>query len=236
MTTKKLAGQGNVEYALILLLTAVAVIIIMQLMGISVRQAYCVVAGGLGVKNCGATTICQDDFADMGGSTVKNGNWTASNGQLCTTGGGGMVYNKCSMGSGMTTTDYTASLNVASLTAGNGYGIFFHATDTGAGINGYAFQYDPGLGGYVIRKWVNGAEIYNPVIAVSYAPGFNWYGQPHNLSIKVVGNTFIGYVDGQQVVTGTDPNNTFPSGGSAIRTWDSSNLCVDQFSLNPNTP
>ena len=236
MKIKRNTGQGNVEYALILLLIAVAAIIVMQIMGISVRDVYCRVADGLGVKNCAASTICQDDFTDLSGSQIKNGNWTASGGQLCTAGGGGMVYNKCSMASSMTTADYTASLNVANLTSGNGYGIYFHATDTGSGLNGYAFQYDPGLGGFVVRKWVNGSEIFNPVLAVSYVSGYNWYGQPHNLSIKVVGNTFIGYVDGQQVLTGSDPNNTFPTGGSALRTWDSTNMCIDQFTLSPNAP
>ena len=237
MNTKKPSGQGNMEYALILLLIAVAAIMIMQITGVSVESVFCRVAGGLGAKNCGSSTICQDDFTDLSGSLVKSGTWTVSNGQLCNSGGGGMVYNKCSMGNGsLPTNDYTASLNVANLTAGNGYGIYFHATDTGSGINGYAFQYDPGLGGFVIRKWVNGSEIFNPVLAVAYVSNYNWYSQPHNLTVKVVGNTFIGYVDGQQVLSGTDPNNTYPTGGSAIRTWDSTNLCVDQFSLSPNTP
>ena len=120
MNTKKPSGQGNMEYALILLLIAVAAIMIMQITGVSVESVFCRVAGGLGAKNCGSSTICQDDFTDLSGSLVKSGTWTVSNGQLCNSGGGGMVYNKCSMGNGsLPTNDYTASLNVANLTAGN---------------------------------------------------------------------------------------------------------------------
>ncbi len=238
MKRKRQAAQGSLEYALILLLIAVAAIITMQIMGISVQSVYCRVAGGLGVSNCAASAICQDDFNNISNELLKYGTWQFTNGQICNINNnytGGMLYNKCSMNGSLSTSDYTASLNGADLASGNGYGIMFRTSDTGSGLNGYAFQYDPGLGGFVMRKWVNGAEITPPLAQKSYS-GYNWYAQTHNLSVKVVGNTFTGYVDGQVVLTGTDPNNTYPSGGTAIRTWDSTNVCIDQFTLNSNTP
>ena len=132
------------------------------------------------------------------------------------------------MSSSSTMSDYTVSLTKASLTAGNGYGIYFRATNVGAGINGYAFQYDPGAGGFVIRKWVNGVEI-NPAIAYVSKPGYDWYSSPHTLEIKTVGNKFYGYVDGVLMLSGTD--STYTTGGAGIRTWDSTNFCADAFSV-----
>lgn len=216
-----------VEYALILLLIAIGTILAFQLMGVSISDVYCRVASGFKADACAKTTaLCNDEFSNLSGSGGLSGTWKAANGQACIQ-GGGTLYNKCSM-STVNATDYMASLDGATLSGGNGYGIFFRASDSGLGVNGYAFQYDPGASGFVIRKWVNGREI-NPSIAYQSKPGYDWYGKPHKLEVKVVGNTFTGYVDGVAVLSGTD--NTYTSGGTGIRTWDSTQLCVDNFSL-----
>jgi Flp pilus assembly pilin Flp len=231
MKHRRQAGQGMVEYALLLLLVAIGTLLALQLMGISVADVYCRVAGGFSPNACSAT-LCKDDFNNSSGSKVRNGPWNVSNGQMCIV-GGGIVYDKCSM-SNLAATDYSASLNDVALKTGNGYGIFFRATDTPAGTNGYAFQYDPGLKGFVVRKWVNGVEI-NPALAYKAAPAnYDWYSQPHTLTIKVVGDTFTGYVDGQPVLSGKD--STYPSGGTGIRTWDSTELCLDQTAIDPIKP
>lgn len=228
MKAKQQAGQGAVEYAFLLLLVVVGTLLILQLMGISVRDVYCRVASGFSANAC-SLALCQDDFDNLNGSKGLTGSWKPSNGKICIE-GGGTFLNKCSMN--MTDNDYTATLDGADLGAGNGYGIFFRATDTGSGINGYAFQYDPGLNGFVIRKWVNGREI-NPAIAFKSVPGFDWYGKPHSLSVKVSGNTFTGYVDGKIMLVGQD--DTYASGGAGVRTWDSTKLCIDKFSIDPTT-
>ncbi len=190
-------------------------------------DVYCRVAEGIKTGACAKTTaFCNDDFNNLGGSQGLSGPWQTSGGQACIK-GGGILFNKCSMSSTIPT-DYTASLNAAALSAGNGYGIFFRATDTGLGTNGYAFQYDPGLSGFVIRKWVNGREI-NPSIVYKSMPGYDWYSKAHTLEVKVAGNTFTGYVDGVAVLSGTD--STYATGGTGIRTWDSTNLCIDSFSV-----
>ncbi|MCX6069015.1 MAG: hypothetical protein NT121_25255 [Chloroflexi bacterium] len=232
MKTKQQSGQGMVEYALLILLVAIGALLALQLMGISVKDVYCRIAGVFTTTACsGSTSLCQDNFDNMSGSQSVIGPWAATNGRACIQ-GGGTLLNKCSQ-TQLSAADYSAQVKGAALTSGNGYGIFFRATNTGSGINGYAFQYDPGLNGYVIRKWINGSEI-NPAIVYKSVPGNNWYGSPHDLSIKVVGNTFTGYVDGQAVLTGQD--NTYTSGGTGLRTWDSTNLCLDDFSINSVTP
>lgn len=228
MKPKKFAGQGLVEYALILALIAVFVILTLRLLGVSVSNVFCTVTGVFSKNGCSAA-LCQDDFSSLSGSQNLSGTWTASNGQVCNA-NGGVIWNKCSVSS-LNAADYSATINGANLTQGSGYGIFFRATNSAAGINGYAFQYDPGASGFVIRKWVNGAEIFNPTLARTAVPaGFNWYGT-HNLSVQVVGSTITGYLDGQAVVSVQD--STFTSGGTAVRTWDSTNLCMDSFSINP---
>ncbi len=227
------SGQGLVEYVLIVLLVAIGALLVLQLMGISVRDVYCRVAAGLGAGSCQqtSTAYCTDGFDTMSNSQNVTGPWTNSNGQACIQ-GGGILYNTCSMTT-MTANDYTAQIDGAALSSGNGYGIFFRATNNGLGVNGYAFQYDPGLVGFVMRKWVNGVEI-NPAIAYKSVPGFNFYSKPHTLSVKVVGDTFTGYVDGAVMLSGKD--STYSTGGTGIRTWDSTNLCLDNFSVIPPIP
>jgi hypothetical protein len=98
-------------------------------------------------------------------------------------------------------------------------------------MNGYSFQYDPGYypGSFIFRKWVNGREIATP-FAVSKAPGFDWYSAPRDVRVVVKGDTFTAYVDGQPVLTAQD--STYTSGGTGLRTWDSTQVCFDQFGLN----
>jgi fructan beta-fructosidase len=229
------AGQGMVEYALILLLIAVASLLVLQLSGISVRDVYCQVASGFSANACQqSTAYCQDGFDNPGGwqvATGAAGSWTTSNGQMCTN-GTGSVTNTCSM-AGLPSSNYVVEVTNAKLDKGNGYGVFFRVTNSSAGISGYAFQYDPGLSGVVIRKWVNGVEI-NPALAFKSLAGMDWYGAPHTLSVSVVGDTFIGMLDGNAVLTAKD--STYPTGGTGLRSWDSTSLCIDGFNINPIVP
>lgn len=227
MKPGKKAGQAMVEYALLLALVVLAVVLILNLLGLSVRDIYCRVAGMFSDNICSAA-LCQDDFTDLSGSQGQTGGWTASNGQACIK-GGGTLYNKCSMK--LPPSDYTVSLSESALTTGDGYGIFFRATIAGSGVNGYAFQYDPGANGFVIRKWVSGREIFSPTLAQTFTPGFKWYDQSHILSVRVVGNTFTGSLDGKVILTAQD--STYASGGAGIRTWDNTGLCVGTLTITP---
>ena len=221
------AGQAVVEYALALVLILLVVILALRLMGVSLNAVYCQVVGIFN-KNACAGVLCEDRFANLSGEQVPFGAWSAANGQACIQ-GGGVMYNQCST-TRMSASDYQVTMSNALLTSGNGYGVYFRATNSPAGLNGYAFQYDPGANGFVIRKWVNGVEIFSPTLAQVSNPGYSWYGQAHNLSVKVVGSTFTGYVDGVAVITAQD--STFTSGGTGIRTWDSTVLCTSGLSVN----
>ncbi len=232
MKSLRQVGQGLVEYALLLVLAVIGTLLILHLMGISARDVYCKVASGFKEGACAQTTAyCQDDFSNFKDWKTMSGSWQAKNGQVCAQ-GYGETYNKCSLSS-MTANDYTVELDGAKLNAGDGYGVFFRSTLGSLGMNGYAFQYDPGLNGYVIRKWVNGKEI-NPPLAYKAMPGNDWNGSAHKISVKVQGDTFTCSVDGKPVLTATD--NTYPTGGAGLRTWDKTDFCLDNFSIHPNQP
>ena len=235
-TRDRASAQGMVEYALALLLIAVVCLLILQIFGVSLQGLYCQVAGVFNASACSATaatTYCNSAFNNLNDWRVTSGastNWTTSNGQMCAN-GYGTLTNTCS--SSLPSSDYVAQIDGARLTSGNGYGIYFRATSSMNGVSGYAFQYDPGFNGVVIRKWVNGVEI-NPPLAVKSMPGNDWYSSAHTLSVKVSGNTYVGMLDGVPVLTATD--STYPSGGTALRVWDSTQVCMDNFSVSSAAP
>jgi Flp pilus assembly pilin Flp len=228
---KNLPGQGMVEYGLLIALVVVGLILILNLFGFTVRDVYCMAASKISGNEDSGTCqaeemLCEDDFStDFGGWSVLNGNWTVGDGKLCVNGYAHSLDN-CSTSANPT--DYTASLNGAQLNAGDGYGIFFRAQMTPKGLNGYIFQYDPGLKAFVFRKWVNGREL-NPPFAVAPARDYDWYGEPHDIQVDVNGDTFTAYVDGVPVLTAQD--STYPSGGSGLRSWDNTQACFNGFGI-----
>ena len=226
-------GQGFAEYALILALAVVVVVLILNLLGVSVRGLYCAALTGLGIETtlC-ESAYCQSAFDSMEGwQSAHSYAWGIQNGQLCNKSnpGANFLYNQCSQQN--IPSDYVIKLDGATLNSGNGYGVFFRLQDADSTPNGYAFQYDPGLGGaFVVRKWVNGYEI-NPPIAINRPPGYTWTGVPRDLEIRVEGNTYTAIVDGQEVLNFSD--DTYTSGGVGLRTWDSTSICMDNLSINP---
>ena len=226
----KVFGQGLVEYALILALVAVVVLIVLQISGYTVRDAYCAVAEGLGADEaCAAReqVYCEDDFANLDNWKTNWGTWTNIDGKICTS-GYSKNYSTCSQ-SMENMSDYSVHVSGAQLTAGNGYGVFFRGTELDGRTNGYIVQYDPGWGGgaIIVRKWINGAEL-GP-FATKKLPAYDWYSKPHDLTINVVGNTFTIYLNDEEVLVAQD--DTYPEGGVGLRTWDSSQFCVDSLSI-----
>lgn len=229
-----LHAQGLVEYALLISLLVIGLVLLLNLFGVSVSDVYCDIAKSLGSENACATEIafCEDTF-DSGLSNWKSSYGTPStkDGQLCFS-GAALSLNQCSMKAEQS--DYAVMLDDVTLSKGNGYGVFFRATDKGKGLNGYAFQYDPGLrsgkypnGALIIRKWVNGREISNPI---AIAPmNADVYNTSHDFQISANGNVLTVSMDGKQVLTVKD--NTYASGGTGIRSWDSTSGCMGNFSM-----
>jgi Flp pilus assembly pilin Flp len=227
------SGQGLVEYVLIAVLITIGIILAMQLMGVSISDAYCFIANAIpGADACSQSEFCSDDFAsNLNNWNTPNGTVSLNNGQMCTS-GTSMTFNNCSMNSDET--DYVINLDGASLKSGQGYGVFFRASNTEPDRygyvhqNGYSFQYDPGSGGFVFEKWVKGNHIYPP-LAVVKAKNYNWYNQPKDVKVVVKGDTFSAYVDGVLVLTAKD--SSYSQGGTGLRSWDSSETCFDSFGI-----
>lgn len=217
---KREHGQAIVEYSLLLVLLVLVSIVILSVTGVDVQVAMCQVVKMFNSTNqCGHYFI--DDFANLSNWKIVNGTWQAVNGLI---NGGpleGRIFHDLSQ------SDYVINLKDATLVQGSGYGIFFRATNT-AMVNGYTFQYDPGYGGFIMRKWVNGNQ--TAPFAAASAPGYNWTQPNRQVQVVVKGNTFIAYVDGTKVLQGTD--STFTSGGIGLRTWNGT-MKVDGISVDP---
>jgi hypothetical protein len=221
-------GQGLVEYALLLALLVIGMILVLSLSGTSLSDLYCRVASGIGGgKACNEQKMyCQDNFdGDTSGWQNVSGAPTMQNGQMCFP-NSMQVMNKCS--TQMTQSDYVINLNDVTLMQGNGYGVYFRSTLTGSGLNGYAFQYDPGAGNaLLIRSWINGREVISPIARVPINSTI--YNVPHDFKIVTKGDTFTVFMDGVQVMTAKD--STYPTGGVGLRSWDSTSGCFNDFSI-----
>ena len=220
-------GQGLVEYGLLIVLVAIGLILIMRLMGVSVSDLYCQAVNGITSGSaCKGQIYCQDSFdGNTSGWQNMSGTPTTQNGQMCFS-GGLQNLNKCS--TKMSQSDYVVNLNGVTLTNGNGYGVYFRSTLTGSGLNGYAFQYDPGAGNaLLIRRWVNGTEVNPPIAKVPI--NSTVYNAPHDFKIVVKGSTYTVYMDGVKVMTAQD--STYPTGGTGLRSWDSTSACLKDFNV-----
>ena len=220
-------GQGLVEYGLLLALLAIGTVLIMSLNGTSVSDLYCRAANGIsGGKACnGRQKYCEDTFDKDLSQWQTSTNMSLTNGQMCFS-NGLQVLNKCSLK--LPQSDYDINLNDVTLKQGNGYGVYFRTTTDASGLDGYAFQYDPGVGNkLLIRRWANGAEIMSPIAMVPIDATI--YNVPHNFKISVKGDTFTVFMDGKQVLSAKD--STYPTGGTGLRSWDSTSACLNDFSI-----
>ncbi|WP_129674512.1 family 16 glycoside hydrolase [Candidatus Chloroploca sp. Khr17] len=228
-----LVGQSLTQYALIVALMAVGIVLILQVTGVEVADVYCQVQTAFSSNaDCSQEQLCMDDFAaDAGNWTTSRGDFEMENGQLCMS-GKSMIFNQCSQS--LDQPDYVINLNSAELTQGPGYGVFFRTSNTEPDRygyvyqNGYSFQYDPGYGGFVFERWVRGNHIYPPMAAVR-TRGYDWYNQPRDIQVVVEGDTFSAYVDGTLVLTAQD--SSYAEGDIGLRSWGDSEVCFDNFGV-----
>ncbi|MCX7839401.1 MAG: DUF1080 domain-containing protein [Anaerolineae bacterium] len=214
-------GQGTVEYVLIIAIFILSVILALSLFGVDVQGMYCQIVRNIGWEQ-GCGSYFSDDFNNLSQWQIISGSWQTKDGSLLGGPGEGRIFHNLSQ------SDYVITVNGAVLNQGNGYGIWFRATNFSK-VNGYTFQYDPGYGAFIMRKWVNGSEL--TPFAVARAPGYNWYNTPRQVQIVVKGNTFTAYIDGKQVLQGTD--STYTSGGVGFRTWSTTTARFDKISVDP---
>lgn len=223
-------GQGLVEYALLICLVAISALLALQVMGISLGDLYCEVSAAVNLQSlCSPKAICEASFDTLDEWKTFYGRPELVEGKICLN-KGNQLYNTCSMEARQE--NYTIRMEDAVLYQGDGYGIFFRTTYNQKGANGYIFQYDPGLKAFVIRKWINGKEIMEPIAKTKIPPGYPIYNTPHDIEITVQGDTFTVFIDGEKILEARD--NTYAEGGVGLRSWDNTAFCADQLTLLSN--
>ena len=125
--------------------------------------------------------------------------------------------------------DYTIGVT-ATLTSGNGYGIYYRA-ESEPNMTGYSFKVDPGKkkiagvsypnGTFQIRKIINGKKKY---LAVAPIPdNFELYNTPHNIELEIQGNQHHIKLNDQVIFDTTDDGQVggepIESGAAGFRAW-----------------
>lgn len=233
------SGQGLLEYGLILVLAVVALMLILQLFGISLRDVYCAVVSIFSQSGtCAVSTkpvaICEDDFSQgLTGWQSLAGNPQIKSGNFCWS-GSTQTFNKCSLTNELK--DYVIHLEDVVVDQGSGFGVFFRTTFRQQGASGYVFQYDPGLktsdspnGSFVIRRWMNGKEIWKPIAEAKIPADFAVYKTPHDIDIVIRDANYMVLIDGKKVLEVTD--HVYKEGGVGFRSWSNTTACTSHFSI-----
>ena len=173
------------------------------------------------------TRLSYSDFEDgdaLEWYEARGHKWGVEDGEYCASSGG----EHRSFSGDEDWTDYEAELQ-ADLSKGNGFGVYFRATNPDA-VNAYCFQYDPGYGkgAFLFRKVVNGRE-RSPSVVERPPKDYAWHSGPRDIRLRVVGNTYTAFVDGEQVAQLVD--DSYPHGAVGLRTWDGSRTCFDDVTV-----
>jgi len=232
-------AQSLIEYVLILALFTVLTVVGLHLTGVKTNDLFSRIGAVFDIstdQTSGDPTsepteesdivYAMDDFSDLD-------DWKKISGPHCwrTTGGIlSITKDTCSSVMLNKTTipdDYTYSMGMAQLTSGSGYALMFRMVDEPGTFSGYSFQVDPGYGNqFVFRRFDRGAELHTPLARAVFPPDFDM-NAPHQVSVRVVGDTFTAFIDGAQVLSASD--STYASGGAGLRTWDSTQASFDDF-------
>jgi Flp pilus assembly pilin Flp len=215
-------GQSMVEIGVIIALMALAVILILTTAGVNVNAALCQVARAFGASQaCGL--LFSENFDNLDAWEKVRGKWDLENGRLCGGPGEGRIFTP------IDGDNYRVNIDQNELLQGNGYGVFFRASDV-ENVDGYTFQYDPGYGKgeFLIRKWVNGYEL-PPIARAPAPPNYDWHNTNRQIELVVDGDNFAVSIDGEEVVTAQD--STYSEGGVGLRTWWPTRACFDDMTV-----
>lgn len=235
---RKEQGQGLVEYALILVGVVVVVLLILNLMGISVRDVYCQAASSLGSTTCEDRGDCSFTFDSVSDLDTWEGDAQDSigieDGKACVSGDGknanSYLNSKCSQS--LASNDYSISLSGVTVdrlidnNKNTGFDTWFRVQDA---QNGYLFIYNSHTNyvrfwKIVDNKWVRLAQARAPK---------SWLGQELNFRIDVQGESFKAYQGGELILEATD--SAYTDGEIGVRNKPSSKSCVDDISVEPIT-
>jgi hypothetical protein len=218
-------GQGMIEYILIFAGMMLVAILALSVTGTSLNEVYCQAAGAFGAEGCGCVytfddTAALDDW-DIGN---KDDQLSIEDGKLCHSGTNKAFVQGCTDEIG--DSDYTVNLNgieIEQTGSGNtGFDFFFRVPDP---ANGYHFTYNSNANRVVFWKRVDWKWIQ---LSSTKVPT-EWGNEELNFQIKVEGDTFTAYKDGQPILQASD--DAYPAGDAAFRNKPGSKTCVDGISI-----
>lgn len=236
--SKREAGQGIVEYALIMVLVSLIALGSMSAMGISLRDVYQTIANAFNGSEAAEAirTFYSNTFDDdlSGWSEAKwgsfyGGRWRVQDGKLKGDRFAALFLDDFSR------SDYTLTAKGVVFAntnpVWNGGALYFR-TDTNA-RSGYVFeieQRNPGKDALIhFRKWANGYEINPPLASAPVPAGYN-FESPTDIQIRVEGDTFTAYMNGAQVLQTSD--STYSSGTVGIASNWGSRMEIDDILIN----
>ncbi|MCA1900225.1 MAG: hypothetical protein LDL50_05905 [Chloroflexi bacterium] len=232
---KNLRAQGLVEYVLLLLLTGFVAILGLSLSGVSLSEVYAKAVDGLKFNNvtasCGELARSSGDW-----QAFKDSFWRGG----ITPGDGG--YRVCPLCGGLLParlgSDYEIDLSGVGVEnirpTWNGYGLAFRSTYDKNGLNGYMFEVEqvnknkPAV--IYFSKWVNGKQIQPPLAAMDMPSSFDWTNPP-DFRIKVEGDSFTAYLNGEPALTAKD--STYAAGGVGVVANQGTQLTFEDLVVKP---
>jgi Flp pilus assembly pilin Flp len=228
----KKSGQGMVEYALLLAVVALAVVLVLNTTGVSISDVFCRIAGSLGGGPCAETgcTLAFDDPAELdswNARDAKNGNLNVEDGQLCNMGNQMNYFAACAEGGfdGGGYGDFTATLDGIKIDNYNndlhpGFDFVFRADSNG---NGYWLSYSANANRVLFWKQVNGVRI---LLDSAPVPA-EMVNEELNIVLKAEGNTFSAYRDDQLILETSD--DAYDSGIFGWRNKPGSSTCINEM-------
>lgn len=229
MNTKKHSdkerGQGLAEYALILIGMVSSVILILNIAGTSLTAVYCQVISNLGGSGCGYSSTFEDANAQEDWECWKKEDYLViEDGKACVSPSKETYQNQCSIDFGPA--DFIMDMKEVSVDRHKAKNPEFHVVFRAQNENnGYYFSYNARSNNVRFWKIVDGKRISLDKMRVPK----EWRDQELNFQIRVEGNTFTAYKDGEQILQVQD--DAYQEGQYGFRNKQSPKICVGEITV-----
>lgn len=231
-------GQSYVEYAVLLALIALASLLALAAMGVSLESAYASIVGMFNTDQPPSATEgyqtgfdgALDDWIAAQYGFWRGGKAEIERGRLK------LAPLTMNLLKSYTGKDYDLLLTGPQIEnkngTWNGFGLMFRADASGR--NGYMFEIEKKNPAnptqLYFSKWVDGKQYKIPSTITNAPNNFDWKNVG-NMQVTVRGDTMTAYLGGKQVAQTRD--STFAQGQVGIASNAGSELRVDGFSVTP---
>jgi len=233
-------GQGVIEYALILALLAAVAVLGLSAMGVSLQNVLGQVVsalsalGGEQPPSCEVFYQSQFDRGINEWYQLKGGLWSGKWRNIA----GKMVGDPLAAAllKSVNQADYVVTAESISLErvrdTYRGFALIFRAAALENQLESYMFEFekknaaDPGL--MYFSKWVRGYQVFPPLAQAGVPANFDW-DKVQQMRVVVQGDTFIAYINGQEVLRARD--STYAQGYVGMAVNYGSRATVSNFSV-----